>query len=237
MGSRWLDTKTDSESQAHREGFWEHLSAKINVGDIWADRIKEHRHSPKRRLETALENLPLPAAFGEAAKALRTVIRKKRKENINYEDELAFLYWLAAIESFRLDYAPNLKEPGFNVVQEIPGAKIKSLSFSYRDLGYENLRLLTKTDCKWIVDAWGEPDQNVTLYDLHSGVWKEYEKKLIQKRHEERVERLGLRREAHSDPQYSTENDAQGRQKYKFGPIIAAIAALGAIMYLAMQTN
>ena len=63
----------------------------------------------------------------------------------------------------------------------MPGKLLKSLPFTYSELGYKKLELLNKTDCKWLVEAWGEAQIHSTLNQLHKNVWDEYENKLIEK--------------------------------------------------------
>jgi hypothetical protein len=186
----WLDTEGDEQSLANVENSAEAMRQDVEAGTFWADRIKHYRDEPRKRLEIAMENLPLPAAFREAAIATRAIIRAKRKNNESYDEELDPLYWLAAIDSFMLPYAERLKEPGYNAVASIPGAKIRSLSIDYRQLGYRELELLNKTDTKWLVRAWGEPEGHTTLNQLHQWLWDEYEEKLIEKRQKEREQAI-----------------------------------------------
>lgn len=67
MTARWLDTQTDSDVDAFASEFWNGLRAQVAGGGFWADRIKEFRGEPQQRLRLAMDNLPLPAAFREAA--------------------------------------------------------------------------------------------------------------------------------------------------------------------------
>lgn len=158
----------------------------LDSGAFWADSIKQYRDEPGKRLQVAMDNLPLPAAFREAAVATRAIIRARRKSKDSYEEELGLLYWLAAIESFMLPYADRLKEPGFNVVQSIPGRRLRSLPIDYRLVGYDKLELLNKTDKKWMIEAWNEPGTHCTLNQVHRQLWDEYEDRLIQLRQTER---------------------------------------------------
>lgn len=146
---------------------------------FWADRIKDYRNDPGMRLQIAIENLPYPAAFREAAIALRAIIRDKRKSGAKYQDQLDQLYWLAAVNSFSIPYSEALREPGFNVMERIPASEIKKFTFSYDDVGYKELSLLNKTDIKWITELWGEPSNHSTLHLIHADVWKKHEKYLL----------------------------------------------------------
>lgn len=180
--SRWLDTKTDGEAFSRLSSFWDALSSDLDAGEFWADRIKRYKDDPQKRLREALNNLPLPAAFRKAAVALRGLIKAKRKNKESYEEELFFLYWLAAIDSFPIPYSEKLREPGFNVFESIPGERVRKLPFTYDELGYKQLQLLNKTDRKWMVEHWEEPSAHTTLHELHKAVWAKYENKLVEKR-------------------------------------------------------
>lgn len=140
-----------------------------------------------------MENLPVTGAFTEAAVAVRALIRDQRKKGQDGGSWLQLLYWLAAVASFSIPYSTVLQEPGFNVMETIPGEVIHGLRFSYRELGHKHLSLLNKTDIKWLEKAWGEPTSHSTLHELHKDVWGEYETRLYLQREAERaqfIERL-----------------------------------------------
>ena len=171
----WLDIPDGKSLAVNHVAFWGKLRADLRDGTFWADRITELRNQPVERLKLAIDNLPLPAAFREAAIATKAVIRERIKKNEDFADELALLYWLAAIESFGIPYSEYLQQPGFNVLQSIPVDVIKSLPFSYSQLGYKHLGLLNKTDIKRFVARWGEPLEHTTLNKLHAETWRKFE--------------------------------------------------------------
>jgi hypothetical protein len=171
----WHKTESSKDIEQFSSDFW-HIHKNALLSDsFWADRIKTLRGHHAKRLALAVENLPLPGAFTEAAIATRALIREKRKSNNTYNDEIALLYWLAAASSFSIPYSKSLSQPGYNVFESIPGKVIKVLPFTYKELGYENLNLLNKTDIKYIIEYWGYPDSHTTLHDLHKDVWNKYE--------------------------------------------------------------
>lgn len=188
MPTEWLKTETAEDANAFNVEFWDRYRKDIQAGQFWVDRIKTLRGEPDERLRVAMENLPVPGAFKEAAIATRALIREARKQKLPYSDQLSLLYWLAAIASFGLPYSEKLEQPGYNVLQAIPGKTLTSLPFSYLQLGYEKLELLNKTDIKWLVESWGQPDAHTTLHELHHQLWDEYEDKLCreQKEHDEK---------------------------------------------------
>lgn len=178
MKDLWHNTKNDTDAEAFVLDFWSRHSKELQAGEFWADRIKKLRDEPVKRLQLAIENLPLPAAFREAAIAIRALIKEKIKLKQGYEEELALLYWLAAINSFSIPYSEELQQPGYNVIESIPRKKLKELPFTYKELGYEELELLNKTDIKWLVEAWENPNKHSTLHKIYNNIWCEYENKL-----------------------------------------------------------
>lgn len=204
MKNKWQNTQNDTEAEEFSTDFWSGHHEELQAGEFWADHIKNLRGEPVKRLKLALENLPLPASFREAAIATRALIKEKRKTNQNYEDELVLLYWLAAINSFSVPYSEALQEPGYNVIELIPGKKLKELPFTYQELGYEQLELLNKTDAKWLIEAWGNPTAHSTLHKIHKNVWCEYEQKLKAKRNKRDMEFFQNISENQAVPQIAT---------------------------------
>ncbi len=141
----------------------------------WRDRAAQYAGPSGARLRKALDRLPLASAFNEAAIATRTRIREKRRSGKAHEDELALLYWLAGMHSFKVPYSEALDQPGYAVLKVIPPFVVNDLPFTYDVLGYKALTLLNRTDRGWITEAWGEPKSHTTLYDLYPDVWEKYE--------------------------------------------------------------
>lgn len=165
----------------------------IKEADIfWYDRCKKLRDNPRKRLLLSIKNLPLPAAFKESAIATRALIKEKRKNNEEQQEELELLYWLSAINSFHKPYSHKAETPGYNIIKMITFDKIKILNFSYKNLGYKYLDLLNKTDIRWIVESWGEPENHTTLNDIHIQLWERYEEIFKEKRDNGLLGALGL---------------------------------------------
>ncbi len=176
---RWLDTTGDEEAIDATDARFDEGVDIVDAGTFWSEQIKAFRKHPDDRLALALDNLPMPAAFSEAAKALRSMIRAKRKAGEDHKKELGLLYWLASIRSLMIPYAERAKLPGAVVMEMIPGSVVRSLPFKYGELGHEELELLNKTDRKWIEEKWGKAEAHTTLNEMHRAVWDEYESKLI----------------------------------------------------------
>lgn len=173
----WLGTTSNEDLIDFSPDLWG--SHWEQAGEFWTDRTNEFKNNPDMRFRIAIGNLPLPAAFREAAIAIRTIIRYERKTGHEYQDKLILLYWLAAVNSLNVPYSEILKEPGYNVFETIPGIVIKNLPLIYETLGYEKLDLLNKTDIHWIMELWGEPQFHSTFHILYKEIWNKYELHLL----------------------------------------------------------
>lgn len=187
----WLNSGPGSDQADERAGYWNRMSASVQDGTFWADQVKRKRGDPEARLRIALDNLPVPGAFREGCVAARMLVRKFGAETSEGLEMIQLIYWLAAVESLMLDYAPVLQEPGFNVMQSIPGTVVRALPFSYEELGCDKLRLLNKTDKKWLLELHGPPTVHRTLNELHRPVWDAYEVALVAKRRKDDEELFG----------------------------------------------
>ena len=92
------------------------------------------------------------------------------------------------MDSFRLDYAERVQQPGYNIVEAVPGAVLWNADLDYHRIGFEELRLINKTDAKWIVQVFGEPINHSTLNAVMRSLWDHYETQLLH----DRKKRLGF---------------------------------------------
>jgi len=148
------------------------MPATVPPGVFWADDIETLKHDPEVRLAAAQVYLPLPAAFREAATALRALIRARSQQSADGSDLLSQLHLIAAQESFLLatPHIPGVG-PCSNVAATIPRQVWQQLRMPYEVTGYLYLPLLDWTDCRWLVAALGEPDSHCSAQAYHQDVW------------------------------------------------------------------
>lgn len=170
--AHWVDTKTDEEARALDRGMWDvaihdepdgtttmqAAGPDPENGEFWYQALDRVKVDPDQRYAMARRHLPLPAAWREMAVALRTKIRKARKEKTGYEVLLRELHHLAAMSSYA----------GYGIIQRVPYARIASLDLAYDRVGCDRLDLLSVTDRKWMRELWGEPED-------HSAAAEQYE--------------------------------------------------------------
>ena len=133
--------------------------------------IKQPDEPPNDRLQKALANLPMPASFRDAFVPLRQMIRDKKKEKEDHSKELFMLYELLCTQDFLLA-TPYIEDigPGYNVAESIPRETWENLEMPYKEIGYSQLKA-NKTDIKWFIEAWKEPDCHVSAQSYHREVW------------------------------------------------------------------
>jgi hypothetical protein len=145
------------------------------AGVFWIDDIAPLKANPDERLALARKYMPLPAAFREAATALRAMIMDPDRHASAGESLLTELYRTAAQENFLL--AP-VRLPGvgssYSVAATIPRHVWQALPMPYASIGYRELPLLNWEDRNWLLVAWGEPDRHSTARAYHEAVWYEY---------------------------------------------------------------
>lgn len=172
---RWQQEKTLQDVELRAEN-------RPDTGFLsWSNYIKKHREDPNQRYQVAQQFLPWPIGFKESVLALRAIIRDKNKSNLDYKPDLLSLYHLAAWESFCPKQCESIEEPAFKVFEQIPGGLVADLPVDYQQLGYEQLKLLTKTDAKMLVNLYGEPKQHSTLNQLYAELWQQAEQDYLQR--------------------------------------------------------
>lgn len=192
----WIETKTQADADARHQAMW---GLKVESGpdgtltsratgeglyedgEFWADALKRVRNNPVDRLTMARRHLPLPAAFREAAIALRSIIRARRKAGEQTDDVLLELHHLAAVASLA----------AYDPLEITPFSKICALDLSPQALGWDALPLLGVTDTKLMSELWGEPPRHMTGRDLYP--------------HIEQVARTRLKRQRDAALKRSTE--------------------------------
>lgn len=142
----------------------------------WGEVEDAIRKRPNEGLAKAL-SWPPWAAWQTAMKAIRKLVREKRNLKEDDSAELFLLYASAALDSLKPSFSKKCQCQGLEIANTIPRGVLADLKITYDNLGYEKLRLLSLTDIRWIVEAWGEPSAHSTLNEMEKRVWEKWEEK------------------------------------------------------------
>lgn len=100
-----------------------------------------------------------PHCAGALAKRLRALIRERRKAKEPYQALLHALYGACIIA----DLAASLKFEGTQphyMAQFVDMNELRMVELDFRSMGYRYIESLSKTDVKWLVEAFGEPAEH-----------------------------------------------------------------------------
>lgn len=171
--------------------FWEQEAAlregSTVAGEFWADSVTRLKRDRKysEAIAVCRGAPPYPARYSELLICLRHLIREKRKANSDYSGLLTELY-ACAVEADAICTPPTVTTtrpigkntepatyPGFNAAS-IYNALVSrhGLRLEYQSVGYAKVSSLNQTDRKWLVEAWGEPQQHVDPCDSNAALWE-----------------------------------------------------------------
>jgi len=119
-------------------------------------------------------------AFKQSSLILRAQIRAVKKAKQDSDAALEQLYSLAALANFFHAKDAQSKPLNPKACKQIDYNAFAELATPYQQLGYEHLSLLSKTDIKWMTQAWGEPAQHAQMRQLHTNEWENLQTSLKQ---------------------------------------------------------
>jgi DNA polymerase-3 subunit epsilon len=103
-----------------------------------------------------------PGAIDQALKAIRVLIRARRKEKAPFDDLLRELYGAAVLSHLFLSLKTSFAG-SWRMTEYVDVNDFKGLRIDYFQLGYQCLETLGKTDVKWLVEVFGEPAEHQSL--------------------------------------------------------------------------
>ncbi|MCB1669813.1 MAG: hypothetical protein R3F41_19215 [Gammaproteobacteria bacterium] len=149
-------------------------SADADNIENWQEQIGELKRLD--RLDEALricqEQLPLWSAYQQASLIHRARIKQHSQDGQPIEEELRALYNLAAQASFLHDRVKGLPNLPLSQLKQVDLEEISRLEMPYPQIGYNELRLIKKTDIKLLLECWGKPKAHLKPRELHGETWK-----------------------------------------------------------------
>ena len=169
---------------------------KLSANDVFPDmKVFEQVETPKKpslediqsRLNNAKKSFPLPAGYKDACICMRMIIRNKQKEKKSYKNELTQLYRYACEHNFfdSEPYLEGISEPSYNLYEVIKKSEFSALEMPFEKIGYKQIPQLNKTDIKWLISEFGEPETHLTVSEYHNDFHKKAVTLLKNKREKE----------------------------------------------------
>lgn len=146
----------------------------LKASEQWFEEVTQKRHlreGPEQAYAWLIPFLPLqlarleqlkpilelgPKSAAGLAKTLRALIRERRKAKQAYDDLLRALYGSCVLA----DFSKSLAFDGMPVHSYVDIRELQGISVDYSTMGYQCIEALSKTDVKWLVEAFGEPAEH-----------------------------------------------------------------------------
>lgn len=151
------------------------LASAVEPSDQWLASSRESlaRGKYDKALQQCHGALPQMGAFRQSCVVLRAQIRELKRKRQPCASALSQLYVLAAQADFFHGKTPNTKALAPSALKQVDYARWMTLRSPYAVLGFEHVSLLTKTDAKWLVQEWGEPESHSFMRELHIAQWND----------------------------------------------------------------
>jgi DNA polymerase III epsilon subunit-like protein len=126
-----------------------------------------------------------PHGASAMAKELRALIREKRKAKEPHHDLLRALYGACLATDIAKAIAFEGTQPHY-MVRFVDINELEAVKLDYGAIGYQCIESLTKTDVKWLVEAFGEPAEHQSFDSMWPNIrrnaiarycWKELHSK------------------------------------------------------------
>ncbi len=99
------------------------------------------------------------------AKELRALIRERRKSKEPYQELLYALYGACIAADLSDSLGFEGAQPHF-MARFVDIDELRPVEIDFRTMGYQCIKSLSKTDVKWLVEAFGEPDEHQSFDDI-----------------------------------------------------------------------
>jgi len=202
--------------------------------EFWADKVQRLKKQglSEEVIKESSKRIPYPASFKEIAIAIRKDIRAKRKEGADTKILLSELHKWAVIENFfnHVDWGWITSD---RTIHSTARSSIQGIKAPYKTVGYKELGLLKKTDIKWLIEAFGEPEQHTNAKEANPELY------------EQAIEKFRVAREK-DEQEWQRESDrlfgswdelrAAGRKRSKStGCLVIIVGAAGLLFTAALM--
>jgi len=149
-------------------------AAPLDECESWQGHVAElkKRDSLEAALQVCEQAFPLWSAYQQATLIHRARIKQLAQDGKAIDRELKALYRLAAQASFLHDRVKGLPNLPLSQLKKVDLDEVASLDMPYEKIGYNELRLIKKTDIKLLLESWGKPHSHLKPRELHADTWK-----------------------------------------------------------------
>lgn len=137
-----------------------------NSTEDWKEKCRAHRSAQQYQMALlcAETGWPQSQSYEQTALTIRAAIKKTiSDDSSNLEKWLAALHRAAAESSLLYDKIPGEPEVRWQSIAKTHARQdISQIELPWDKIGANELKLLTKTDRKLMIQTWGEPSQHIS---------------------------------------------------------------------------
>jgi len=143
----------------------------------WQERCQQLKLEGRldEALALAKQVYPQWSAFEQQTVVLRMQIRDQKRKGGSIDELASQLYVAAARASCLHDKLKDMPPPPVarKLAELIPQSELQALEMPYEHIGFDALRLLTKTDRRMLESLWGPPKNHVSARQYHQQYWQQ----------------------------------------------------------------
>lgn len=125
------------------------------------------------------QEFPLWGAYNQACIIERLRLKKLAPDSEEGAALLRRLYRLAVNAELLHDKSENADHLTLNQLKALDLGSMDELEHPYRVIGYAHLRLIRKSDVKFMQALWGRPDQHQLPRDYHRSWWQNFSHRAV----------------------------------------------------------
>ncbi|MEX2468281.1 MAG: hypothetical protein WD396_00860 [Pseudohongiellaceae bacterium] len=176
------DSESESRAQASRDKTETETrtrtsaAAKTRNTQPWLAEVNalKSRDQMVAALSRCRQEFPLWGAYNQACIILRTQLKQSQSASAQQDALLEQLYTLAATAEMLHDKSGETPTLNLAQIRQLDLARLDSLTFPYRDIGYAHLRLVRKNDIRLMQARWGRPQQHQLPRTYHREWWQTF---------------------------------------------------------------
>lgn len=140
----------------------------------WENVVREFKKNGEclNALEVCINAYPLIGALRQSCIILRAMMKQNKKSGASNEKELLLIYRACVLADFFHGSGSEVPQMSVFRLKRVERQDWEGISLSYRQIGFMYLELLSPSDIKMLIDAWGPPDSHLHARQINMNAWE-----------------------------------------------------------------
>ncbi len=135
----------------------------------WENVVREYKKNGEylKALEACINAYPLMGPLRQSCIILRSMMKQNKKSGASNEKELLLIYRACVLADFFHGSGSEIPQMPASRLKRVKRQDWEGISLSYRQIGFMYLELLSPTDIKMLIEAWGPPDSHLHVRQIN----------------------------------------------------------------------